>query len=852
MKRVLVLLFLLFFSTLLFPREITIKTIDADLDIPLEGVKIQVRGLATQYTTDNKGISKIIVGEDIKNLFITATLPGYSERKYVVKENETEVILKLTIKNVIEGKELVIEKEAIGKKDEEVGVSKVIDNRVLSATAAKGPIEDVMTTIKKMPGVSYSGSFNVRLSIRGGHPDELTCFYDGFLIRFPYHWGGGFSIFNPNIIESIKFSNGIFNVKNGYAISGLIELETVTPDQGLKFDTKLASNSFEFLLQSNLSKKSGFFIGTRLLYTEIAFWISDYIKANNRVFQDGVSFPIAPYIRDGYLKWYFKPNKRFEWTIDGFFASDGINFYYNGNYDPTYNYDIKTIFNFLYYNYDLVGFSKFKILPSDRLLITFLIGHEFWYNGVNGEILEFGEKRYSNSFKLFCLSNGIPLSGDTFVIDDVSSNFVQDTLSNSTQSRLDFDFTLHEKVLISWGTGLFYDITTNPTSGKIYQVDWETGVPIYKKVRYKLDLEEKYTLKSNLYINFLFNIFPEIFKIEAGCRVDHFVIYLLEEGEKFNYNSYHFTTYPVPGPRVNVTLTPLQNTKFIEKLTFTLGFGLFCKIPENEEYLSKEVALRDFQINVPKALSTVLGTEVQFPLGFKIKVEGYYKYYYDLFYINLKSKNGKTEFLVHSDGIGHIAGFDIIAERKLSRYIDGWISYSFIFARFLKPSSDGLENPSMNNREPRGIWYYPYYHRFNTFNIVVNIKPMSWFTITSSFTFATGTPKLFYESKTMFAAFLEDGTVVEMYTRKPVYSDILRTNISFPFDLKFSFNSYISKSKVRFEAYIAFDDIFSFLTIFLPQDNVETDKYTGENRITATSSFSTAIPIPSVGVRVGF
>ena len=263
------------------------------------------------------------------------------------------------------------------------------------------------------------------------------------------------------------------------------------------------------------------------------------------------------------------------------------------------------------------------------------------------------------------------------------------------------------------------------------------------------------------------------------------------------------------------------------------------------------MGLKDFDIPMPKSLCTVLGLELGFPLGFKFKLEGYYKYYFDRFYINTDDSSGKREYLVHSDGIGHAAGFDILIERKISKYIDGWICYSFIFARYLNPASDNLESKTTMQGEPTKTWYYPSYHRFHNLNIILNIRPRPWLTITPSLSFSTGIPKTDKGDIEMFAAELEDGTWAEMYARKQSYSDTLRTDFSIPFDLKIAFNCFFPKIKLRFEFYMAVEDLFVFL--YSPNSNEKDfNKYTGEEQPSTAASYAMPIPIPSIGIKLNF
>jgi hypothetical protein len=848
MKKNIILILFICAVNIVFPKEIIVKIIDNDLEIPLEGVKIQVKNNNIFQYTDAKGVAKIILADKEKNIIITASLTGYNVKKYLIKENETNITIKMAIQGVIEGKELVIEKKSIGKNDEELGVSTVLDNKEFSSTAKMGMIEDVVSTIKMLPGVSYGGNYNARLSVRGGAPNELAYLYNGFMIRYPYHWGIAYSYFNPNLIESVKFSTGIFNVKNGYAISGLVEMNGIYPNKGFKFDTQLATNTFDLLLQIPIGKTSGVLLGTRLIYTDLATMLSDYIKEKVPSLRDGTSFPIAPYIRDAYLKWYWKPNNRFEWFIDGFFASDGINFYNNSEYSTyTTEKDVFRIIDFLYYNYDAVGFTGFKILPHDRVFISFLAGYEFYYNGVEGTWIDFGEAKYSKKFR-----EDYGLISRSYSINDLKSKFSRDSTIHSIQTRLDFDFTLHEKVILSTGVGLTYDITYNTNHGDMYGIVYDSGIPEFRKIKFDTVKENKQALKSFLYLNLNFNIIPDTLKIELGCRADHIVYYILGLNETFNNNTYHLTTYPVPGPRLNITYTPIKNLIWLDKFTISGGIGLFSKTPVQEIALSKDYGLKDFQFNLPKALSTVLGVEFEFPLGFKFKVEGYYKYYFNYFYVNANNGDDGTEYFVHSDGIGHATGFDLILQRKLSRYIDGWITYSFMYARYYNPYSDGVEEEN-DPSNPRGQWYYPNYHRFHTLSFVLNIKPTQWFTISPSFTFATGTPKVDYNDPVSYPAYLPDGTIAEIHSMSSYYSDVLRTNVSFPLNVKFTFNTYLGKSKIKFEAYIALEDILSFITNYiLEKDNVEVNPYTGKKELSASGSYSMPFPIPSAGIRFAF
>ena len=836
MKKVFILINMFLIVAFTFSKEIKIKVIDKDLDIALEGVKIIVRNTEEIIFTNPEGIAIINVDDNEKRVILITTLIGYESKKVNIKELDKEIIITMSIEGMLEGEELVIEEDAIGRTDEEVGVSTVVDKNELKSTAMIGAVEDVMSTIKILPGVTYVGKYNTNLSIRGGDPDGLTTVLDGFIVRYPYHWGGGFSIFNPNTVESVKFSAGIFSVKHGLAMSGLMEVNSIKPDDGLKVDTLISTSTIEAFLQTPIGlKNAGLYIGGRITFYDFVFLMTGSIME-----EQGVTFSRKPYIYDAYLKWFYKPHKRVELYVNGFFGSDGIGM---ETYEPDKSpeKEIVNTFNFNWYNYDVFVNTGIKILPIDRIFIHVLAGYEFLLTRATGILGSHGTKKYSKEF----IDLGTPFydatrDGDDFSID-ANSTFGGMDYMHSIQARVDTDITLHDQVILSFGTGMIFDFYIFAQTGKFWSITYENNLPTFKRIDFTLDASDNRILKSFGYLNFNFKIIPEIFKIEIGCRADHNVIY---GPDNFSVN-----TYPIPGPRLNIIYTPVKGLKYLESLSLSAGLGLFSKVPQESVAANEEYGIKDFEYTIPKSLTTVLGFELKFPLGFKFKIEGYYKYIFDRFYINGVTTSGEIDFKIHSDGIGHAAGFDILFERNISRYIDGIITYSFIYARMYNPITDKVEDEVTVSGEPTGIWFYPSYHRFHTLNIVLNIKPVPWMTITPKLSFATGTPKKEFGDKEMFAAQLEDGTSAEMYTRKQTYSDELRTDFSIPFDLKIAFNFYYPKTKIRMETYIAVEDLF--VVVYNPSTGIQTDQFTGEDE-PSPESRAEGFPIVSFGMKLSY
>jgi hypothetical protein len=831
----------------LYPKEIKLKIIDKELDMPLEGVKIKT--LKNEiFTSDSNGDVSITVDDSIIQVNLLVFMPGYEQKKIVVSQFDKEITVNLVLSGMIEGEELVVEGKKSGKTDDKSGISNVLDKSDLKSTAMMGLVEDVMSSIKTLPGVGFTNGWGSLPSIRGGDPNELTSVYDGFLVRYPFHWGNAYSIFNPNVVESAKLSNGVYSAKNGMALSGLLEVESKNPkDNIFKFNFVSSTTTSEIFMQIPMSKISGLLIGARATYYSLIMVIP-FVKSY--IASQGMEFTIPPYLIDGYLKWFLKPDDRFEWYVNGFFGSDGIGIKTSNQYQVDENKktsavrnDIVSYANFAWYNYNAIGMTGFKIFPNDRFFIHIMAGYNFHSSGPDGKYYQKGTKDYSQEF---IAKYGALLSGKTsFTIPEENGTYWNTSILHSIQSRIDTDFSINDRILMSFGGGVISDYTSNNGGASMYQVVWNGSSVVYKKVTYALDFQEKEQFNSFLYLNFNFNPFPNKLTIDLGMRLDHVFI----AGKDMTLN-----TYPVPNPRFYIAYTPVRDLRYLEHFTLSFGTGLFSKAPEESYIADKKYGVKDFEIGPTRTLTNVLGFEFGFPFDVKLKVEGYYKFYFNRNYMNtvLQSDNSYA-YRINSDGIGHVGGFDIYFQRKLSRYLDGSFSYSFVYTRFLNPTTDGVPGETDSFGDPTGkdAWYYPSYYRMHNLNLVLNVHPLSWMTIMTEFSFATGTPMKEKESTTMFPATNADnGDIMELYAANYVYNDNLWNGFSIPLNLKISFNYFFPKTRLQLEAYIAVENLFAM--IYTPAGATRVDIYSGKEILGTEANVSIPIPIPSLGIKLNF
>jgi hypothetical protein len=267
-----------------------------------------------------------------------------------------------------------------------------------------------------------------------------------------------------------------------------------------------------------------------------------------------------------------------------------------------------------------------------------------------------------------------------------------------------------------------------------------------------------------------------------------------------------------------------------------LGTGLFSTIDSSLHYLEKKHGVGDFGLLPNRSWTSLAGTTFGFSQGIELSVEGYYKYVFQRAYrevqlIDGRAANGGYKF----DGTGHVWGIDLLLQKTESARLDGWISYSFNFARYHDPA--GTDKPD---------WYYPSFHRFHTLNLVLNIKPTQKFHIAARLGFTSGKPKNDLGEITAIPAPSNGLGISTLYTRAETYSDRGRAAFSMPLDLKFTW--YLAHAEI----YVGIENT---LALALPSLRTTTvNRYTGKEEEAGGMTVMTqlSMPIPYFGVKWNF
>ena len=830
----------LFLPALSFAGDLRVSVVDKDLDFALEGAKISYGNEV--ILTDEEGKALLHLPDSVKEGSITVSYPGYSQTSVKFKEGDEEIEVGLSISSVIEGKELVVNRAAPERKEEKTGVSTVMTKEEMHTTANIGIAEDCMASIRTLPGVSYSGAWGSEPSVRGGEPRELGCLLDGMYLLFPYHWGGGVSVFNPAMVDSITLSNGVFSAKYGRASSGLLEATTIKPDYekfhaNIGTSTTCADAFFQIPFGKNVG---GMLIGTHLSYLDLVVW-----GAKNLGVEDVKKIDRVPYIRDFFVKTNFTPVPELDISILGFFGSDGLSI----DMDEEKK-NIKTRTKMDYDIYQALAGVNVKYLANEKVMLHWLLSYNGMFEDLKLSQKESGKVKYNDAFvkKYSSVYPGVT-NGAIYNLDDKGLDYGEDIKSHLVTGRFESELELSPKNHLCLGTEeIFQSANTKNTYKGWRDIETPNGY-LFKNVNYSESTDGNCIFDSAIFASWTFGNDTDFFQSEVGLRGEFISL------QNFDSN-YSVNFVPDICPRATITLTPWRNIGILEKASFTAGSGLFVSIPRETMMFTKKMGLKDFDMQANRALLGVLGADASLYGGWKFKLETYYKYYLSRIYsyqkVDASSNYTDVEMIAKSNGKGYVFGIDSMIEKKIGSAWDGYLSYSFVYSKLKNPA--GLksdEYAKMTQGSPLDQWYFPSYHRFHTVSLVSNWHFGKGWTFTVKGTLATGAPKeengpvVFYDGR------MDDGTVIQRYTRSSVYSDTLRTNISCPVDLRISREWKTNGGKTSWEYYFALQDIF--VNLYSPKGDKSFNQYTGEmSDSPEAADFNIGIPIPSFGFKVKF
>ena len=856
---------LMLLSASLCAREITITVEDSDLEMPLEGAVIHAWD-GRQFISNEDGKAVIDVPDD-RQVTIRVTYPGYETGRLVIPVRVNSFNIGLRLGGTLESRELVIEAPRPGSSEARSGRSVAISGEAMARSSQIGLIEDVMTSIKLLPGVGYSGMFNAMPSIRGGDPGDLMSALDGFYIANPYHWGGGFSIFDPHMVAGAQLSHGIFSTRYGHTISGLLEVSSkkAAPDYA-ELELGVSTSAVNLNAAIPIGSKGGLMLMGKLTYWDPFVWILKQLSnvMDNDRLEMVNAITTAPYIRSAAAAFNYRFNTELEITANTFIGTDGVGAdFTNEQLHPWVEYRQRAQFDF--YNLQTFFITGLSYNPLPSMLIKATAGAGYEEANADAKI------HYDYLTVYYIDNHGDRLTEAYTLYGDYLDMFILATQSSANiQGRIDFNWSIGKGFLFAAGVQELFSRKLSEYGGRGVMelkapfpfpplpppLDILAGEEFYMQRTFYGNLPESENSQFNTsgYVLTEYSSPEKRFGAELGLRLDH---------QYFKGTNISLKTKPVLNPRLNLDFNLIRDKGFLGSLDLTAGTGLFSSM--NNALISFDPdnsVINDYELRPNRSWTSVLGIKTDFGEGWSFNIEGYFKYVYDRIYqLFIMNPGEEARPILRSDGNGLIWGFDFMIQKFEGRYWDGWLSYTFTHARYHEPKRSSQDFSSL---EDSSTWYYPFFHRFHTANLVLNFKPAKNFNIYLRLGLASGRPKPLVGEITKYPVLLYDEDnnpvidpktglplVIEKYRRETKYDDNTRTTWSIPLDLKLSYKTFNPRNKVLTEMYLAAENLASL--VYVAQANTRFNSYTGtDDEGGDTANYEMPVPMVSIGVRWSF
>jgi len=852
----------------LFCRDITVLVVDGDLDLPLEGATIRTRG-GNEYICGKDGKAKVPVPDD-RQTILYAAYPGYETSAITIPVTGNSFTVSLNLSGFLQGRELVVEASKPGTSETKTGRSVAVSEKEIAQTAEIGIIEDVMSTIKLLPGVGYSGLFNAEPSIRGGHPGDMNASLDGFYINNPYFWGGGFSIFDPRMVKSAQLSHGVFSTRYGHTISGLLEITSKEPSPTeTEFELGLNTSAANFNLSLPINGKGGILFMGRITYYDPVIWAAKELSSYIPELEVINYISRAPYIRAATISGNYRFTDNVVLSATGFLGMDGggVDFI---NESITDILDSKTSIIFDYVNYQGFITSSLSWNPHNDMLVKFIVGAGYEGMELDGKIeYNIHDKYFTDAFPLKWFLSAKGLDPDKY-------QYLQDLIITESdskynvQGRIDYDWKISSNFLAAIGVQelfsfsesegnqrAFMDISFSRIEDENVKNNIEnflqnplspistTGLIVEMPMSYQPKSQNKLMTTSG-YLLGEYNTEGNRFNAEVGLRLDHFML--------FGENGFTLQSDPVLNPRINLDFNILRGKSFLNSLDISAGTGLFSSI--NSIVFDAEEKYNISNIKPNRSWTSVLGIRFEFPESVILNIEGYYKKIFDRMYIPVSPGSDSVNINPQFDGEGRVWGIDVMLQKMQSRFLDGWLSYSYTWAQYRDPKGS-LGGMGISGGNMGDDWYFPEYHRFHNLNLIINIKPTPRINIYFRFGVASGIPleRRVGDSPRSYPVLVYEGEngensyFIEKFFWPTVIDENNRTTPALPMDFKFSFFGGNKNGKARFEVYYAIENILGLL--YTSQGNTRFNQYTGEiDNGDFSATYDIPIPIPSFGVKI--
>jgi hypothetical protein len=179
------------------------------------------------------------------------------------------------------------------------------------------PIEaDVFRAVLTLPGVAPISDFSSGLYVRGGSPDQNLILLDDIDVYNPNHFGGVFSTFNSDAVESIDLMKGAYPAMYGGRLSSVLD---VTNRQGNR-------NYHQGVARWSLISSSATLEGPWQIGSQSGSYMGSFRRTYLELIKEFYDELPDYYFYDGHFKLNWDPDGHNKLSASAYFGRDRLKF----------------------------------------------------------------------------------------------------------------------------------------------------------------------------------------------------------------------------------------------------------------------------------------------------------------------------------------------------------------------------------------------------------------------------------------------------------------------------------------------------------------------------------------------
>jgi len=758
-----IIIFSIFFTSYTFSQDSSkvqvTGTIVCDKNDILSSILISYKGVSTPESftafTNEDGKYSFELNEGRYSIEIDRTgFEKYSQIVSVEKNVSTVFNITLIEKSQYTTEQINVESEFRQRQEDlRTSMYNVLPTEV---KMLPGAIEDVMRSLKSLPGVTAPNDFTSQLVVRGSGPDQNLIVMDDVEIFNPYRLYGLVSMFNPETLQDITLITGGFPAKYGDRLSAVLDVNNKegVRDKTFSMITNVNIASANVIVQGKNPFKipGSWIVSSRRTYYDL---ILGPFARNAGLITDDSSLPN---FKDLQFKFAFGPFQKSKFIINGIFSSDGVDVIPGSERTQPDSVVAKDVTN------NNVLSASWVYLPNSKFLSKTTAS---WYknsgdNEFEGDILD----------PLIDREGLTPGQRDSLKAIGALLGFEFDSKYNFRKYSIVNKSTLFAgKNYFEFGAGLDLirtDLTYKLNLDEAFK-NFIRSLPNSQGILDDFNIEGNDNLRASVYGQGRFKAGNKIY-YQPSLRVDY----------------YSFLNKFYLSPRFNMgyAIDPVT--------TIRSSVGLYYQSPGYEKLVDGQTfydltGTAGDNLKAERSLHFVLGIDRWLNNEWNAKIEGYYKKFDDLI-TQKRLTNYRYEFEIADPTItdpayigdpanwirsatklaydsitttpingvtGNAYGIEFSLEKKYAgpnSKLSGWINYAYSFANRTR---DGLEFPFRFDQR-------------HVVNIVLNYRFNKTFELGTRWTYASNFP--YTPPVGITPRVLRDSLVINPFTQQVIFN----------------------------------------------------------------------------------